>query len=105
MKWFFSRFSITWWAYTSPMTSAAIATIQYSLKVKHHFTQFMALVLACISSLTVLLICILTILHIFYWRDMFPNDVAIAITNERRQKKWSEFDPELNTTSVSLEEA
>ena len=66
----------------------------------------MALVLACISSITVLLIFILTILHIFYWRDMFPNDVAIAITNERRQKKWSEFDPELNTTSeVSLEEA
>jgi hypothetical protein len=86
------------------MTSSAIATIQYSLKVRHPFTQFLALLLSCVSSVTVALMSALTLLHIFYWRDMFPNDVAIAITNERRQQDEKQTsapdDPKLDPDSA-----
>lgn len=80
------RFSVAWWAYTFPMTASAIATIHYSLKVKHPFTQGLAMVLSLISSVTVLSLCLFTTLHTFFWCTMFPNDVAIAITDENCQQ-------------------
>ena len=47
---FSNRFTISWWAYTFPMTALAIATIHYSMEVQHPITQVMAVILSFISS-------------------------------------------------------
>lgn len=48
------RFSVAWWAYTYPMSAAAITAIQYSQEVTTHLTQALAISLSAISSITVL---------------------------------------------------
>ncbi|KAJ7518715.1 hypothetical protein O6H91_20G004700 [Diphasiastrum complanatum] len=78
------RFSIAWWAYTFPMTSASIATIRYSQKVRSHITKVMAIALTLISSTMVLLLFISTVFHIWSG-NLFPNDMAIAITARKRK--------------------
>ncbi|PKA59041.1 S-type anion channel SLAH3 [Apostasia shenzhenica] len=80
------RFSLAWWAYTFPTTSAAIATIHYSVEVNNHFTEAIAVALSTISTFTVLVLLIFTILHAFVFCDLFPNDIAIAITEKK--SKW-----------------
>ncbi|XP_057829094.1 S-type anion channel SLAH2 [Cryptomeria japonica] len=77
------RFSIAWWAYTFPTTGAAIATIKYSNQIRHPFTQSLAVILASISSLTVFSMLVSTLLHAFVWGTLFPNDIAIAITDRK----------------------
>ncbi|KAF8380139.1 hypothetical protein HHK36_027621 [Tetracentron sinense] len=84
------RFSLAWWAYTFPMTGASIATIRYSNEVTNLVTQSLSTILSAISTLTVTALLISTILHAFVLRDLFPNDIAIAIT-ERRPKKSKRF--------------
>ncbi|XP_062219972.1 S-type anion channel SLAH2-like isoform X3 [Phragmites australis] len=79
------RFSLAWWAYTFPMTSAAIASIRYSSEVKNAFTQSMCIGLSVAATLTVMALFFTTLLHAIVQRDLFPNDIAIAIT-ERRLK-------------------
>ncbi|KAF8379623.1 hypothetical protein HHK36_029064 [Tetracentron sinense] len=79
------RFSLAWWAYTFPMTGASMATIKYSNEVTNSVTQSLSVILSAISTLTVTALLISTIIHAFVLRDLFPNDIAIAIT-ERRQK-------------------
>uniref|UniRef100_A0A1D1XP55 S-type anion channel SLAH3 n=1 Tax=Anthurium amnicola TaxID=1678845 RepID=A0A1D1XP55_9ARAE len=79
------RFSLAWWAYTFPMTGAAIATIRYSMEVKNPFTQILSVALSAISTFTVTALLGSTIIHAFVLRDLFPNDISIAIT-ERRAK-------------------
>lgn len=74
------RFSIAWWAYTFPMTAAAIAAIQYCHVATSWITRGLALALSIISSATVGTLFISTLLHIFWWRCLFPNDLSIAIT-------------------------
>lgn len=74
------RFSISWWAYTFPMTAAAIAAIQYANVASSWFTRILALGLSVISTITVFILLCSTLLHAFYWRSLFPNDMAIAIT-------------------------
>lgn len=88
------RFSVAWWAYTFPMTASAIATIHYSLTVKHPITQGLAVMLSFVSSVTVLSVFLFTILHTFLWRTMFPNDMAVAITTEgyRVKRKIKELE-------------
>lgn len=84
------KFSLAWWAYTFPMTGAAIATIRYSSEVQNILTKTLAVTLSFIATLIVTALLISTILHAFVFRDLFPNDMAIAIS-ERRQKstrKW-----------------
>ncbi|KAI5071053.1 hypothetical protein GOP47_0013304 [Adiantum capillus-veneris] len=63
------QFSVTWWAYTFPMTASAIATINYAVEVRHPITQVKG--------------------------NLLPNDVAIAITRKRhkRKQKGSKVDP------------
>ncbi|CAL5367410.1 unnamed protein product [Camellia sinensis] len=84
------RFSLGWWAYTFPMTGAAIATIKYSNEVPNIVTKSLSVILSCIATLTVTSLLVTTILHAVVLRDLFPNDIAIAIS-ERRPKttrKW-----------------
>ncbi|XP_065868949.1 S-type anion channel SLAH2-like [Euphorbia lathyris] len=74
------KFSWSWWAYTFPMTGAAIATIRYSNEVTNVVTQTLAVTLSVVSSLTVAALLITTIIHAFWLRDLFPNDIVIAIS-------------------------
>ncbi|KAK1286856.1 S-type anion channel SLAH3 [Acorus calamus] len=77
------KFSLAWWAYTFPMTGASIATIRYSMEVKNPVTQSLSVMLSAISTLTVTALLVATILHAFVFRDLFPNDVSIAITDRK----------------------
>lgn len=78
------RFSISWWAYTYPMTSTSIATIRYSEQVPHLSTHVLAVLLSTIASVTVFSLFVTTLLHAFVWKTLFPNDMAIAITTKQR---------------------
>lgn len=84
---FFScRFSVLWWAYTFPMSVAAIAAIHYSKEVTTSLTQALALLLWFTASVMVLLLFIFTLLHAFVWKSLFPNDTAIAITATKHNR-------------------
>lgn len=67
------------------MTGAAIATIRYSSAVTNALTKSLAVILSAVASLTVTLLLVTTIIHAFVLRDLFPNDISIAIS-ERRPK-------------------
>ncbi|XP_057470967.1 S-type anion channel SLAH2-like [Actinidia eriantha] len=84
------RFSLAWWGYTFPMTGAATATIKYSNEVPNIVTKSLSVILCVISTLTVTLLLGTTILHAFVLRDLFPNDIAIAISDKRQKtsRKW-----------------
>ncbi|GAB4858347.1 hypothetical protein Ancab_009821 [Ancistrocladus abbreviatus] len=84
------RFSIAWWAYTFPMTGAAIATIRYANEVTNVVTRTLAVILSGVSTLIVSIVLVSTIIHAFVLRDLFPNDSAIAISNvpPQLQRRW-----------------
>ncbi|KAE8676171.1 S-type anion channel SLAH3 [Hibiscus syriacus] len=77
-------------AYTFPMTGAVIAMIRYSSAVTNIVTQTLSVMLSIVATLTVTVLLVTTILHAFVLRDLFPNDIAIAISDRkpRRLKKW-----------------
>ncbi|XP_016506682.2 S-type anion channel SLAH2-like [Nicotiana tabacum] len=79
------RFSLAWWAYTFPMTGAAIATVRYSTAVTNTATKCLAVILCSLATLTVTALLVTTIIYAFVLRDLFPNDISIAIS-ERRHK-------------------
>ncbi|XVF53490.1 hypothetical protein PTKIN_Ptkin05aG0103400 [Pterospermum kingtungense] len=84
------KFSLAWWAYTFPMTGAAIATMRYSSAVTNVVTQTLSLALSIVATLTVTALLFSTILHAFVLRDLFPNDIAIAISDRKPKphRKW-----------------
>ncbi|KAM1711858.1 hypothetical protein ACFX15_001981 [Malus domestica] len=84
------KFSLAWWAYTFPMTGAAIATIRYSNEVTNAVTQAMAVILSVFATIIVTILLIVTVLHAFVLQDLFPNDIAIAISDRKpkAQRKW-----------------
>ncbi|KAM1070228.1 hypothetical protein FF1_002068 [Malus domestica] len=84
------KFSMAWWAYTFPMTGAAIATIKYSDEVTNVVTQALAVILSLIAIITVIALLITTILHGLVLQNLFPNDIAIAISDRKPNpnKKW-----------------
>ncbi|KAL8224009.1 hypothetical protein R6Q57_019484 [Mikania cordata] len=84
------KFSLAWWAYTFPMTGAAIATIRYSTEVSNIVTKTLLVTLSVIATLTVFGLLVTTILHAFVMRDLFPNDIAIAISDRKptAAPKW-----------------
>ncbi|KAJ0772229.1 putative transporter protein SLAC1/Mae1/ Ssu1/TehA [Helianthus annuus] len=84
------KFSLAWWAYTFPMTGAAIATIRYSIEVPNIVTKGLSLTLAIAATVTVTGLLITTIVHAFVLRDLFPNDIGIAISGQKpkAQRKW-----------------
>ncbi|KAE9618308.1 putative voltage-dependent anion channel [Lupinus albus] len=85
------KFSLSWWAYTFPMTGAAIATINYSNQVTNVMTKALSTMLSLTSSLIVTALLCSTILHAFVLRDLFPNDLAIAISNRKRKPNKKGF--------------
>ncbi|GFZ06415.1 SLAC1 homologue 3 [Actinidia rufa] len=84
------RFSLSWWAYTFPMTAAAIATIKYCNEVPSIVTKSLSVILSAIATLVVISLLVTSILHAFVLRDLFPNDIAIAISEKRPKttRKW-----------------
>ncbi|KAJ0248662.1 S-type anion channel SLAH3 [Hirschfeldia incana] len=100
------KFSLSWWAYTFPMTGAAIATIRYATVVRSTMTQVMCVILCAISTLVVSALLVTTIIHVFVLRDLFPNDYAIAISNRPRRKQTSHhrwLDQLRNVSSENIE--
>ncbi|KAM0896999.1 hypothetical protein ACQ4PT_022844 [Festuca glaucescens] len=93
------RFSLAWWAYTFPMTSAAIAAIRYSSEVKNAFTQAMCIALTVVATLTVTALFLTTLLHAAVHHDLFPNDISIAITERRPKHTIAELN-ELRSNKV-----
>nr|WIV69183.1 putative nitrate channel SLAH3 [Suaeda altissima] len=85
------RFSLAWWAYTFPLPGAAIATIRYSNEVTNWVTRGLALFLTAVSTLVVTPLLVTTLLHAFVFRKLFPNDIAIAISQrpaKAPRKRW-----------------
>ncbi|KAF5460772.1 hypothetical protein F2P56_020617 [Juglans regia] len=85
------RFSVAWWSYTFPMTTASVATIKYAEQVPSVISKGLALTLSFMSSAMVSMLFISTLLHAFVWRTLFPNDLAIAITKRRLIKEKKPF--------------
>lgn len=77
------RFSVAWWSYTFPMTTASLATIKYADDFPSFISKGLALSLSLMSSTMVSLLFVSTLLHAFVWKSLFPNDLAIAITKKR----------------------
>ncbi|XP_072973020.1 S-type anion channel SLAH2-like isoform X2 [Typha angustifolia] len=77
------RFSLAWWAYTFPMTAAAVATVEYSAQITNTFTRSLSIGFSAISTFAVIAVLMLTIYHAFVLNDLFPNDIAIANTKKR----------------------
>ncbi|KAF3564166.1 hypothetical protein DY000_02011387, partial [Brassica cretica] len=100
------KFSLSWWAYTFPMTGAAIATIRYATVVRSTMTQVMCVVLCAIATLVVFALLVTTIIHTFVTCELFPNDYAIAISNRPRPKQTSHhrwLDQLRNVSSENIE--
>nr|CAB3464327.1 unnamed protein product [Digitaria exilis] len=97
------RFSLAWWAYTFPMTSAAIATTLYASAVTTVVTRALAVGLAGIASVTVTGVLVATMYHAFVLRDLFPNDVSIAIT-QRPKAKFSKILAQLRSSGTDVKE-
>ncbi|PUZ64573.1 hypothetical protein GQ55_3G153400 [Panicum hallii var. hallii] len=97
------RFSLAWWAYTFPMTSAAIATTLYASAVTTVLTRALAVGLSGIASVTVTGVLVATMYHAFVRRDLFPNDVPIAIT-QRPKAKFSKILAHLRSSGTDVKE-
>ncbi|KAF5734854.1 guard cell S-type anion channel SLAC1-like [Tripterygium wilfordii] len=85
------RFSVAWWSYTFPMTTASVATIVYAEQVPCVMTKALALTLSFTSTTMVCVLFVSTLLHAFVWHTLFPNDLAIAITKKRLVKERRPF--------------
>lgn len=72
------------------MTGAAIATVRYTNVVTNVVTQSLSVLLSSVATLTVMALLVTTILHAFVLHDLFPNDIAIAISDRRPKthRKW-----------------
>lgn len=96
------RFSLAWWAYTFPMTGASIATITYATEVTNVLTRTLSIGLSGIATVTVTGLLVTTMFHAFVLRDLFPNDVSIAIT--RTKPKFSKILSHFRSSSSDMEE-
>ncbi|MED6133974.1 Guard cell S-type anion channel slac1 [Stylosanthes scabra] len=107
------RFSVAWWSYTFPMTTASVATIKYAEQVPCVMSKGLALGLSFMSSTMVSVLFVSTLLHAFVWKTLFPNDLAIAITKKKQGKekkplkkaydikRWTKKALTINNSSVS----
>ncbi|XP_047060234.1 S-type anion channel SLAH2-like isoform X2 [Lolium rigidum] len=96
------RFSLAWWAYTFPMTGASIATITYATEVTNLLTRTLSIGLSGIATVTVAGLLVTTMFHAFVLRDLFPNDVSIAIT--RRKPKFSKILAHFRSSSSDMKD-
>ncbi|XP_078446002.1 S-type anion channel SLAH2-like [Wolffia australiana] len=101
------RFSMAWWAYTFPTTGAAIATIRYAAEVENPFTQSLSLLLSAVSAALVALVMVSTAIHAVVLRDLFPNDISIAIASAppRQGKTFPDLSLPSFTTTQEKDEA
>ncbi|KAK9914368.1 hypothetical protein M0R45_038151 [Rubus argutus] len=100
------KFSLAWWAYTFPMTGAAVSTIRYSNEVTNVATQALAVILSVVATLTVTALFITTVLHAFVLQDLFPNDIAIAISDKspnKPRRKWFHLKNGTSSDSKDIE--
>ena len=97
------RFSLAWWAYTFPMTGASVATITYATEVTNVLTQALSIGLSGIATVTVAGLLVTTVFHAFVLRDLFPNDVSIAIT-QRPKAKFSKILAHLRSSGTDVKE-
>lgn len=81
------RFSVSWWSYTFPMTTASIATIKYAEQAPSVGSKGLALSLSFMSTTMVAILFVSTLLHGFVWKTLFPNDLAIAIAKRKQGKE------------------
>uniref|UniRef100_A0A7C8ZI46 Uncharacterized protein n=1 Tax=Opuntia streptacantha TaxID=393608 RepID=A0A7C8ZI46_OPUST len=74
------------------MTGAAIATIKYSDEVTNWVTRSLAIILSGVATLIVTCLLVTTLLHAFVFRRLFPNDIAIAISDRpprpHNHRRW-----------------
>ncbi|CAN6342614.1 unnamed protein product [Urochloa humidicola] len=98
------RFSLAWWAYTSPMASAAAAAIRYSAEVDNAFTKALCVALSAVATLTVATLLATTVVHAFVLRNLFPNDICNAIT-ERKVKPIMELQESHGNDDIEATEA
>ncbi|KAL1552799.1 S-type anion channel slah3 [Salvia divinorum] len=82
------KFSMAWWAYTFPMTAAALAAIKYSGAVTCRATQIKAVMLCLVATVAVAALLVNTVVHAVVHGDLFPNDMAIAISKRRPRRRW-----------------
>lgn len=73
------------------MTTASVATIKYAEQVPSVLSKGLALGLSFMSSTMVSVLFVSTLLHAFFWKTLFPNDLAIAITKKRLVKEKKPF--------------
>ncbi|CAN6336673.1 unnamed protein product [Urochloa humidicola] len=97
------RFSLAWWAYTFPVTSAAIATAVFATEVENALTRAMAVALAAVATVTVAGVLAATMYHALVREDLFPNDVSIAI-RRRPKARFGKILARLRTSSADLKE-
>jgi hypothetical protein len=83
------------------MTSAAIATTLYASEVSTVLTRALAVGLSGIASVTVTGVLVTTMYHAFVRKDLFPNDVSIAIT-QRPKPKFSKILAQLRSSGSEL---
>ncbi|XP_051123053.1 S-type anion channel SLAH2-like isoform X2 [Andrographis paniculata] len=98
------RFSLAWWAYTFPMTGAAIATIRYTEAVSNTVTKTLTVILCLVATLTVAALLVTTIIYAFVLRDLFPNDDAIAISDRRPKTTWRWYHRRSGSTDSNIEQ-
>ena len=84
------------------MTSAAVATISYSMEVTNVLTRSFSVGLSAIPIFTVAALLVSTIIHAFILHDLFPNDVSIAITQKR--PKFTEKLTHLRSASSDMKD-
>ncbi|GAB2274070.1 Guard cell S-type anion channel slac1, variant 3 [Dionaea muscipula] len=113
------RFSVAWWSYTFPMTTASLATIKYAEQVPSLVSKAMAITLSFMSSTMVSVLFVSTLLHAFVWHTLFPNDLAIAITKRKKQgkdrkkpigksidiKRWTKHSPLSIVSSIAKDDS
>jgi len=85
------------------MTSAAISTTLYASAVTTVLTRALAVELSGIASVTVTGVLVATMYHAFVRRDLFPNDVSIAIT-QRPKAKFSKILAHLRSSSSDMKD-
>ena len=85
------------------MTSAAISTTLYASAVTTVLTRALAVGLSGIASVTVTGVLVATMYHAFVRRDLFPNDVSIAIT-QRPKAKFSKILAHLRSSGTDVKE-
>jgi fumarate reductase subunit C len=73
------------------MTTFSVATIKYAEQVPTVLSKGFVLTLSFMSTTMVTVLFISTLLHAFVWHTLFPNDLAIAITNRRLVKQKKPF--------------